>query len=58
MPYHPGCSLNQIQMSPSSNCLLVGDSDGVINVYQIKGFNTQSPEKLVELIDATLNSHD
>jgi len=58
MPFHAGCELNVIGIAPNSNCLFVGDSDGIVSVYQIKGFNTDDKQNLIELIDATLNSHD
>ena len=58
MPFHAGCELNVIGISSNSNCLFVGDSDGVVSVYQIKGFNTDDKQNLLDLIEATLNSHD
>lgn len=58
MPFHPGVELNIIGIAPNSNCLFAGDSEGTINVYQIKGFTTKKAEAVQELIEATLNSHD
>lgn len=56
MPFRT--ELSVFDFSPKSNCIVVGDTDGSVNVYQIRGFhNGKDKEAIIQLIQASITSH-
>ena len=57
-PFGSGADLSQFGFSPCSNCVLVGDSEGTISVYQVRGLDKNNDENdMLSLVQASLNTH-
>ncbi|XP_033637142.1 WD repeat-containing protein 78-like [Asterias rubens] len=55
----PGVKLSCLQFALNSNCILVGDSEGQVSVFQLRNMppvEDNQKEKLEELIKQTVNS--
>ncbi|XP_053549195.1 dynein axonemal intermediate chain 4 [Bombina bombina] len=56
---NPGVKLTTVLFTKNTNCVLVGDSDGQVNVYQMRNMTTPKESQanaLYDLIGATLAS--
>jgi len=57
MPLRSGSELSVLSFSPISDCVVVGDSDGVSNVYQVRGFaRANAAVSMAQVVEASFNS--
>jgi hypothetical protein len=56
IPFKSGTNLSIFGFCPNSNSILVGDTDGQINVYQLRGFDDEyDSQAFQKMVDAVLS---
>ena len=56
IPFKSGTDLSIFGFCPNSNSILVGDTDGQINVYQLRGFDDEyDSQAFQKMVDAVLS---
>ena len=50
-------TLTTFGYAPNSNCIFMGDTEGGISCYEVKGFQKKSPEEILDLIRAQISTY-